>query len=81
MKKFRKKPVEIEAVQWKGQNSGEIQDFTGRDFSFINSDGNLIIKTVVGQLKVDKNDWIIKGIKGEFYPYKPDIFEATYDSV
>lgn len=46
-------------------------------------DGKTIIwiKTLEGDLTVSKNDWIIKGVKGEFYPCKPDIFEATYEEV
>ena len=79
--KFRKKPVIIEAVQWMGQNSGEIQKFTGRDNSFISQEGKMMIKTLEGSLTATKNDWIIKGIRGEFYPCKPDIFEATYEKV
>ena len=75
-KKFRKKPVVIEAVQFHG-NFDELEEFVGGDAEF--RDGELVIATLEGPLHASINDWIIKGIKGEFYPCKPDIFEATYE--
>lgn len=79
--KFRKKPVVIDAIQWTGKNYQEMLDFFG-DFDDHNMlKGNLFINTLEGQHKADKGDWIIKGVKGEFYPCKPDIFEQTYDEV
>ncbi|TBG78598.1 hypothetical protein ELG76_04080 [Rhizobium leguminosarum] len=77
MAMYRKKPVVIEAVQFTG-NFDEIEKFVGGDAEF--RDGELIIATLEGPLRASPNDWIIKGIKGEFYPCKPDIFEATYDA-
>ena len=76
--KFRKKPVVIEAVQFTG-NFDEIEQFVGGDANFTN--GKLVIATLEGALHASRNDWIIKGVKGEFYPCKPDIFEATYEAV
>lgn len=76
--KFRKKPVVIEAVQFNG-NFDEIEEFVGGDAEF--RDGKLLVATLEGPLEASNNDWIIKGIKGEFYPCKPDIFKATYDQV
>ena len=76
--RFRKKPVEIEAIQFVG-NFDEIELFVGGDAEFRN--GELVIATLEGPLKASPNDWIIKGIKGEFYPCKPDIFAATYEEV
>lgn len=82
MPKFRKKPVVIEAVQWTGNNANEINDFVpakdslwmaGMDFMALS------IMTLEGKMHASKGDWIIKGVKGEFYPCKPDIFAATYD--
>lgn len=75
--KFRKKPVEIEAVQYTGVNFDEIERFVGGDAEFRN--GELVVATLEGPLRASVNDWIIRGIKGEFYPCKPDIFAATYD--
>lgn len=76
---FRKKPVVIEAVQWLG-NMGAVIGFVGRDLPTAGNQ-SLTIETLEGIMRVDFGDWIIKGVKGEFYPCKPDIFEATYEKV
>lgn len=78
MAKFRKKPVVIDAVQFTG-NFDEAEAFVGGDAEFRN--GELIIATLEGPLHASPGDWIIKGIKGEFYPCKPDVFEKTYEPV
>ena len=80
---YRKRPVVVEAMQWDGANSSQIKAFMlgwptpPRPMQ----DGTLEIVTLEGVMRVDPGDWIIKGIKGEFYPCKPDIFAATYDPV
>ena len=79
---FRKKPVVIEAVQYTGRNLKEIMAFSkageiGQDFL----SGDMVIKTLEGTMNVIENDWVIKGINGEFYPCKPDIFDKTYEEV
>ena len=80
--KYRKKPVVIEAVQWTGDNWIEVSKFLGDSYSDpIRNSRDLFIDTLEGTMMANPNDWIIKGIKGEFYPCKPDIFEATYDLV
>jgi hypothetical protein len=56
-----------------------LMQINGADFEVIDRDGALVIKTLEGNMLADKGDWIIKGVKGEFYLCKPDIFEATYD--
>lgn len=77
MAKFRKKPVVIEAVQWTGSNGNEIVRFiTGLPDAEAFDE---TIKTLEGEMHASVGDWIIKGVKGEFYPCKPDIFEATYE--
>lgn len=78
---FRKKPVVIEAVQWTGENLEELWAFTGMKFQRIVNDCSIIIPTLEGDHKANKGDWIIKGVQGEFYPCKPDIFEQTYEPV
>jgi hypothetical protein len=90
--KFRKKPVVIEAVKLEFKNWNEICDFVGvgklsdgKPEGF-NPEGKteiigLKIPTLEGVMVATQGDWIIKGIKGEFYPCKPDIFEATYELV
>ena len=79
MAKFRKKPVVIEAVQFIAANFDELEGFVGGDAEF--REGELVIATLEGPLRAAPKDWIIKGIKGEFYPCKPDIFAATYEPV
>lgn len=94
MPKFRKKPVVIEAIQWDGKNHREMYDFLEhKENDFIHAEGTnfyidhgkvaggLIIKTLEGEHLASIGDWIIKGVNGEFYPCKPDIFEKTYEPV
>jgi hypothetical protein len=82
MAKFRKKPVVIEAVQYTGENADEIDNFVGFDLvRLLMSPVILEIPTLEGTHRASKGDWIIKGVKGEFYPCKPDIFVATYEPV
>jgi hypothetical protein len=81
MTKYRKKPVVVEAVQFTG-DSFLISDFAGGlDGPAFLANGRLYLHTLEGAIEVSINDWVIKGIKGEFYPCKPDIFMATYDEV
>lgn len=84
--RFRKKPVVIEAMQWTGGNSRELCAFCPTLITTgIDDDGaeynrlNPLVPTLEGQMMCKVGDWIIKGVKGEFYPCKPDIFEATYE--
>jgi len=76
-KSYTKKPMNIEAIQWTGDNIEEITIFIKGDAEFDMSN-ILTINTLEGKHKANINDYIIKGIKGEFYPCKPDIFEASY---
>lgn len=77
MAKFRKKPVVVEAVQWTGNNLDEIRAFMGAPKLSVIAQ-YLKIRTLEGELDATPGDWIIKGVKGEFYPCKPDVFERTY---
>ena len=85
--KYIKRRLEIEAIQWNGYNLQEIKDFTGNDANVKYNEigGNVIvdlyIHTLEGDMHASKGDYIIKGIHGEFYPCKPDIFEETYKLV
>jgi hypothetical protein len=78
--KFRKKPVEIEAIQFTGNNHSQVGDFLGWVDGWA-SPNEVVIETREGTMRGDVGDWIIKGVKGEFYPCKPDIFEATYEAI
>jgi len=92
--KYRKKPVVIEARQWLPGNplhAGEVAGWLlvhGAQFTHeTREDGPapmgdrtpLMIQTLEGEMRADPGDWIIQGVKGEFYPCKPDIFDATYE--
>ena len=77
---FRKKPVVIEAIKYVGENLDEIRLFTGSSYGGLNFN-KLSIITLEGNMVANKGDYIIKGIAGEFYPCKPDIFKQTYDKV
>ena len=84
MKKYRKKPVVIEAIQFVDttERIGEIQEFMGGIIRVDYADKNnpiIKIETLEGVMAANVGDYIIKGVKGEFYPCKPDIFEATYE--
>jgi hypothetical protein len=90
MAQYRKKPVVIEAIQWNGNNFDDIKDFANSKVryhsyydhnEYFESKTTLTIKTLEGDMMASKGDFIIKGVKGEFYPCKPDIFEATYEIV
>ena len=75
-----KKPVEIEALQWTGYNLDEVLDFT-KSKSNIKMHNQLVIQTLEGDMVATIGDFIIKGIKGEFYPCKEDIFHLTYNTI
>lgn len=79
--KFRKKPVVIEAIQWIGDNFIEIDNFITIPHETYPSQGILKILTLEGMMEAIEGDWIIKGVNGEFYPCKPDIFEKTYEAI
>lgn len=86
--RFRKKPVVIEAVQF-GGSSEDVVDIKNWMTSGVYDKclvptqdlTTLSIHTLEGTMRAEKGDWIIRGVKGEFYPCKPDIFEATYEPV
>ena len=77
VKKYRKKPVIIEAIQWNGKNLTEIDNFVGGSLKIEGS--SLVIYTLEGDMEASINDYIIKGVNGEFYQCKPDIFDKTYE--
>lgn len=87
--KYRKKPVVIEAIQWTGKNLKQIIDFAGlhpsakkwswEEYEQVVEKEGLKIFSLEGPHLASIGDFIIKGIKGEFYACKPDIFELTYE--
>lgn len=79
--KFRKRPVIIEAFQL-DDNAMPKPDWAMSDTRIhYYTGGHALIDTLEGQMRADRCDWIVRGIKGELYPVKPDIFTATYEPV
>lgn len=81
--KVRKKPVEVEAMQFTRGNGAAVWEWADSKPMY-DPQGNvcgLRIYTLEGNMKADFGDWVIRGVKGEFYPCKPDIFEATYEVI
>ena len=93
-REYRKKPVVILAIRWTGSNLREVIAFTGKHPRWgewfatweeyetrVRADGNIVkILTLEGTMHASPGDWIIRGVRGEHYPCKPDIFEATYEA-
>ena len=76
--KATKKQITIEAIQYDGKNAQEIADFIGFD-NFVWNGDRISINTLEGTMTANNGDYIIKGVQGEFYPCKEDIFNETYD--
>ena len=84
MTKYRKKPVIIDAIQWDGTQKGIeniVDEFPDMCVFPPITPGLFFIRTLEGNHMATKGDWIIKGVAGEYYPCKPDIFEQTYEAV
>lgn len=79
--KFRKKPVVVEAVRWTGDNYEEINAFCEENDLWAENRKALFINGLEGIMYAEIGDYIIKGVNGEYYPCKPDIFEKTYERV
>ena len=86
MSKYRKRPVVIDAAIWDGHTLPDLPGFDDIAWSFPDAGAAgfthaLEIRTLEGNMYAAPGDWIIRGVRGEFYPCKPDIFEATYEAV
>lgn len=82
--KYRKKPVLIEAVLWNGVEVSEVTDWISKALqneTITRYRDKVVIKTLEGDMIASPGDYIIKGVKGELYTCKPDIFESTYEMV
>jgi hypothetical protein len=88
---FRKKPIVIDAIQWDGNNTGEVLTFCKMNATLRKLEDGITCAIIVETLESNQHvetrhcasigDYICKGVKGEFYPCKPDIFEVTYEKV
>ena len=76
--RYRKKPVIVEVIQWLGWNASQIKDFCPKA---IDHNKYFIIPVFGGEVRLENGDILIKGVAGEFYPCKPDIFEMTYEEI
>ena len=85
IKTYRKKPVEIQAIQFNGWNWAECEDWIAGEPlmhpQWMIEEDYITIDTLEGAMRCNKGDYIIKGTKGEFYPCKADIFESIYELV
>ena len=83
--KYRKRPVEVEAIQFDGWNWREVHQFMGNEplmfTQGFRKDEYILIRTLEGVMKASIGDYIIKGVHDEFYPCKPDIFHETYEDL
>jgi hypothetical protein len=77
VKQYRKKPVVISAIKWDGDNIAEVLRFSS-DCYIVNAN-NLKLHTLEGVMNASIGDYIIKGVKGEVYACKPDVFDMTYE--
>jgi hypothetical protein len=87
MAKYRKKPVVVDAWYWQGTTLEQATSFLKArglpnwGMGHRNGITGIVIPTLEGDMVVEKGSWIIRGVKGEFYPCKPDIFQQTYEKV
>ncbi|WP_267244379.1 hypothetical protein [Streptomyces sp. PR69] len=89
MPRYRKRPIEIDAIQWTGDNINAVMDFMHPQepvhvnslshMRFTDADELVGIQTLEGLMVAGIGDWIVRGVRGELYPCKPDIFAETYE--
>jgi hypothetical protein len=75
--RYRKKPVEIDAIRWTGENGDEIESWSEGQVRC--GDTFAVVRTLEGEMRGNVGDWIIRGVQGEYYACKNDIFVATYE--
>lgn len=81
MARYRKNPVEVDAIEFYGANGQELADWCGGIYEHSDEAPMILISTLKGTMSAALGDWIIRGVAGEFYPRKPDIFEQSYEAV
>lgn len=80
MGKYRKKPVIVDAVKYDKDHIGKALDFCD-DMKYDPATNTYFIRTLEGDMDIYDGDYIIKGVNGEFYPCKPDVFKMTYEPI
>lgn len=90
MATYRKKPVEVEAIHYTGDNLTDVEEFLGREAkaeeATLPGPGRglhkgIQIHTLEGTMTASVGDWVVRGVKGEMYPVKPDVFAQTYEPI
>ena len=81
MAKYVKKPIPITAIQWTGDNAVELAEFTNGKCKFRVGRPSIKIPTLEGDMGANIGDYIVRGVEGEFYPCRQDIFEKTYEKI
>ena len=81
MAKYIKKPIPITAIQWTGHNKADLAEFTNGRCRFAGGKYTIIIPTLEGDMGANAGDYIIRGVDGEFYPCRQDIFLKTYEKI
>jgi hypothetical protein len=79
MARYRKKPVEVEAILWTGDNIAEVKEFVQQYVSEVG--GNIYIHTLEGNMQAVPGSYIIRGVQGEYYPCDGEIFHMTYEEI
>jgi hypothetical protein len=81
--RYRKRPLEIHATRWTGENLPEIADLTAgsRDVVYDSSSNCLFVRTLEGRMRCSRGDWLVRGVEDEFYPVQDSIFTKTYEPV
>ena len=82
--RYKTKPVEIEALEWNGDNFKEVKEFTDNKAKMellFSGKEVLVVQTLEGDMAAAIGDFIIKGLRGEFYPCKPDVFHKKYEKI
>lgn len=80
IRRYRKLPIPIDAVKYKG-NWGDMCEWIGKDALYFPEQDRLVVHTLEGDMTVGIGDYMIRGVQGEFYPCKSDVFEQTYELI
>ena len=77
--KYRRRPIEVEAVRWTGDNFDEVAEFVNGEAIYQDAESNWVVATPHGAVLADLGDWIVKDVRGQFYPCVDEVFAETYE--